>query len=241
MGVDALDLERTLKLLAIERPVFYSEADFQHALAWKIHEQYSNSRIRLEVPSGNFDKRERIDIIAYDNGQKYAIELKYKKKRLTVVVDGETFALSDDGAQDISRYDVFKDIVRLERYVAAADNTTGYAIFLTNDDLYWRESSRGINSAAFFLHEARRVDAGTAYAWHERTGDGTRKGREQALTIRTSYTLRWNDYSRVSEQPQARFRYLLLHVRKMCLGVGAVLDPPSHRRLTNPLWRSRIV
>ena len=34
--------------LARVRPLFHSEADFQHALAWLIHQRHSDARIRLE-------------------------------------------------------------------------------------------------------------------------------------------------------------------------------------------------
>jgi hypothetical protein len=54
-----LDLESTLTALAFERRIFHSEADFQHALAWKLHERHPDAKIRLEVPSGRFDKREQ--------------------------------------------------------------------------------------------------------------------------------------------------------------------------------------
>ena len=37
-----------LNQLSNDRPIFHSEADFKHALAWKIHETYSNLNIRLE-------------------------------------------------------------------------------------------------------------------------------------------------------------------------------------------------
>jgi hypothetical protein len=74
------------------------------------------------------------------------------KRLLDVVVDGEKFSLTTDGARDIGSYDFFKDIARLERYVSAEDNTMGYALLLTNDDLYWKESIRngGISLAFFF-------------------------------------------------------------------------------------------
>src|SRR5438105_15756660 len=119
--------------LASERELFHSEADFQHALAWKIHELYPQAKIRLEVPSGRFDKRERIDILVSLEGARYALELKYKKLKLECLSGSESFVLSNDGAQDIGRYDFIKDVARLERYVASAENTVGWAVLLTND------------------------------------------------------------------------------------------------------------
>jgi hypothetical protein len=207
-----LEIDRILKELASERRIFHSEADFQHALAWKIHEGHPDAKVRLEVPSGRFDKRERIDIVVSVGSRKYAIELKYKKRELKLVLDDEEFTLRADGAHDISRYDFVKDIVRLERYVASADRAIGYAIFLTNDELYWKESVRGVNSAAFFLHEGRTFENDGPLAWHERTGNGTMKNREAALSLRARYTIGWKDYSTIPELQSTKFRYILLTV-----------------------------
>jgi hypothetical protein len=200
--------------LTVERPLFHSEADFQHALAWRIHELYPRAKIRLEVPSLRFDKRERIDILVRTETSNYAIELKYKKQELKYLSSGEHFELRKDGAHDLGRYDFIKDVSRLERYIASVDYTIGYAALLTNDDLYWRESLRGINSAAFFLHEGRQFRRGITLTWHERTGAGTKKGRTDAFTLSGDYTIGWKDYSSIPEMRYAVFRYVALEVRK---------------------------
>jgi hypothetical protein len=208
----SLDVLGILAQLARERKIFHSEADFQHALAWKIHELHPTAKLRLELPSGRFDKRERIDILVILDGIHCAIELKYKKRKLDGVFDGEKFVLSNDGAQDIGRYDFVKDVARLERYVGSTDNTVGWAVLLTNDDLYWRESPRGLNSAAFFLHEGRLVAGGQPLDWHARTGEGTKRGRAEPFTLRANYTLEWKHYSSVAGMPNGTFRYLALPV-----------------------------
>jgi hypothetical protein len=210
---EELDIDDVMRRLGVERKLFHSEADFQHALAWKIHELFPSAKIRLEVSSGRFDKRERIDILCGHEYHTCAIELKYKKRRLKCAYEGEPFSLGSDGAQDLGRYDFIKDIARVERYVASEPNTTGYAILLTNDDLYWRESARNINSAAFLLHEGRMLDAGVSFAWHPKTGPGTMKGRTDSFTLRTRRILTWKDYSHITDFADGRFRYLLISVK----------------------------
>ena len=37
--------------LARVRPLFHSEADFQHAFAWQLHSAHPDARIRLEIAS----------------------------------------------------------------------------------------------------------------------------------------------------------------------------------------------
>ena len=47
-GKFMIDITDVLDELSKNRPVFHSEADFQHALGWKIHEKYPDFNIRLE-------------------------------------------------------------------------------------------------------------------------------------------------------------------------------------------------
>jgi len=57
-----------------ERKIFHSEADFQHSLAWKIHEKFGKKlSIRLEFAFGS----KYVDIILIDSYKnKIGIELK---------------------------------------------------------------------------------------------------------------------------------------------------------------------
>jgi hypothetical protein len=211
MTESVLNIERLLGLLAAERHIFHSEADFQHALAWEIHKQFPIAKIRLEVPSKNLDKREHIDIVINIAGRKVAFELKYKTRKLNHVSDDEQFSLYDHRAHDIGRYDFIKDVVRLERCIFGEQNAVGHALFLTNDELYWKESVRGINSADFFLHEGRVLDSGVPLVWHQRTGLGTMKNRNAPLCPGSTHVLHWANYSTI---PGSQFRYLLLTIAK---------------------------
>ena len=49
MILSSKNIHKILSELSKERQIFHSEADFQHALAWKIHETYKDQfQIRLE-------------------------------------------------------------------------------------------------------------------------------------------------------------------------------------------------
>ncbi len=45
-----LDIHDVMAQLATARPVFHSEADFQHVLAWAIYRRLPDSAVRLELP-----------------------------------------------------------------------------------------------------------------------------------------------------------------------------------------------
>jgi hypothetical protein len=86
-------LQAALARLSTTRPVFHSEADFQHALAWDLHEHYPEASVRLEFRPPLMADHVCIDL--WLTGPTYitAIELKYKTRPLQTEVNGETFQL----------------------------------------------------------------------------------------------------------------------------------------------------
>jgi hypothetical protein len=208
-----LELHRVLKKLAAVRPVFHSEADFQHALAWEIREFYPQSKIRLETKVYGANTKVYLDIMVQYEGRKYAIELKYKTRTLECVVDGEEFALNNHGAQDVGRYDVLKDLQRLEQMIAAGVADEGVLIFLTNDASYYTDPGEEKQTADrdFRLHEGRKVQG--LLSWGEQTGQGTMKGREEPISLQGQYEMRWASYSQVGDISRGVFRYLMLPVQ----------------------------
>lgn len=84
-----LDMERTLKTLALERMIFHSEADFQHSLATKIAPIYPSAAIRLEVPLVIDQSRIYLDIRVTLEDHVIAIELKYATTKLSLIYNHE--------------------------------------------------------------------------------------------------------------------------------------------------------
>ena len=197
--------------LSRRRPLFHSEADFQHAFAWELHQIMPEWEIRLEVPVRAEAGVVHLDMLACHGEARIAVELKYKTRALTASLNGEDFALSDQAAQDLGRYDFFKDVVRVEAYARSGGERRGYAIFLTNDSAYWK-AAMGIEHgyAKFAMHEGRKV-AG-ALTWGDRASAGTRRNRESNLAIRGSYDLRWIDYSSVEAKRYGQFRFLCIEI-----------------------------
>jgi len=206
-----IDIATSLSALAIERPVFHSEADFQHALAWHIHTIMPEARVRPEYRP-RMRETLYLDILARTVDGDITLELKYPTRKLECEIAGEGFALKDQSAQDLRRYDFIKDVARLERIVDAFPGMRGYALLLTNDSSYWGQSfSSAAIDAAFRIHEGANL-AGTL-AWASHAGTGTMTSREQPLTLRGTYPVEWRDYSVISGgKSYNRFRYLLVPV-----------------------------
>jgi hypothetical protein len=190
----SVDLDDVLTWLAGTRPVFHSEADFQLAFAWLVQQHDPQLRVRLETrpaPGVHLD----LEFARPDLDRGTAIELKYLTRLWTGFVDGELFDLKNHGAQDIRAYDVVKDIVRVEKFVAGRPNWGGAVIALTNDPSYWQPgASLKITNAAAFRLGQDTVLSGVR-EWGPNTGAGTKRGRAESLALAGTYTLGWRDYS----------------------------------------------
>lgn len=202
-----LDVASLLRDLALVRPVFHSEADFQFAFAWQIRLAY-DVNVRLEThprPAVSLDLQ-----LDWPEGTHTAIELKYKTRLWVGDVLGERFALKDQGANDIGGYDFLKDVERVESFVDAAPGWEGLAVMITNLATYWNPAVHGreTNADAFRLHEGRAI--GDELNW--RKVGGTQAQRPNPIRLRDAHTLHWTDYSRLDSSVAGTFRSLVVSV-----------------------------
>jgi hypothetical protein len=204
-----LDIHGVLDRLAGDRPVFHSESDFQHALAWRIHQENPTARIRLETRP---QRGIRLDLLVDLSGERTAIELKYFIRRFTAIVHDELYDLPNQGAHDISRYDFVKDIVRVETCIRSGFANHGWALALSNDPGYWGAGRKPdpIDNA-FRLHDGRTLNG--VLTWGPGAGAGTMRSREEGLSLSGSYACAWRHYSEIEgETKRTAFRYLAVKV-----------------------------
>lgn len=207
-----MDVQSLLFSLARRRPLFHSEADFQHAFAWEIQKASPKATVRLEVPLAGLAGRAALDIVVRMDKSVFAFEVKYFKGALKTVHDGETFKLPATVARDISRYDACKDVGRLEHAVGSRQADSGFFVALSNDPRFWLSSERQESiDEAFKIHDGRTLSG--ELVWSERAGTGTIKGREAAIRLCGRYPLRWTEYSQVAGSSCGRFRCLVVDVR----------------------------
>ena len=212
-GQKVIDIAGLLDGLAIERPVFHSEADFQLGLGIQIAKT-AGTPVRLEYRPFR-DEKMYLDVYLPMVG--VAMELKYKTQWLEVELKGEPFVLTYQKAHDNARYDFLRDVQRLEHAMKEGSATRGVAVLLTNDPLYWSPPARSDTADADFQLGEGRVLRGEL-AW-KTVAD--RHGRKEPIRLRGSYELRWRDYADVaSVQPEGealtskhgRFRYLAVEL-----------------------------
>ena len=116
------DVHTIVANLSRRRPVFHSEADFQHAFAWQVHSDLPDCQVRLEYRT---PLDERIYIDMWIANIFLAIELKYRTRKTALQFANERFELRQQSAQDHGRYDFLKDIQRLERLATTGTRQSG--------------------------------------------------------------------------------------------------------------------
>jgi len=214
-----MDLDTILSDLGARRPVFHSEADFQHALAWTIQSAYPAAQVRLEYPLRGLKGRAALDIVVRESGVTTAIEVKYCKAQLTIEVSGEAFQLPSTVARDLFRHDVCKDIWRLEYAIGTGQADRGVALVLSNDPGLWSDTGFDSIDRQFKIHHGQTL-TGTL-TWSDRA-NGTQKNREQPIQLAGHYAMEWRPYSDLGVR-NGRFQMLEVPV-----SVGAhVAEPPG--------------
>ncbi len=197
------DIHQFMTELAMKRPVFHSEADFQHAFAWQLHEHHPNANIRLEYPIEGM----HLDILLTTADVNLAIELKYKTRGQETSHQEEIFYLKNHIAHGWGRYDYLKDITRLESLKKNQKIIEGYAILLTNDGHYWEKGSGNTGDRYFYIHDTQNLNGDLG--WYGNLSKGTTKGRTAILSITGNYLCKWDDYPSGHAE---KFRYLALKV-----------------------------
>lgn len=206
--------------LASRRPIFHSEADFQHELAMDLDR--AGYSVRLEVPSVvmlNGEKgRMEIDICAIDPStrDRTAIEVKYVTMPMVINLGGEGYNLRNNWGTNLSRFDCLADYQRVGSLCAGQQARFGFTIFMTNAEDAWAVDAgeTHIMAQQFSIHDGRVMAAGMALNWvpmNPAVGSVTRKRLPPytPITIPNAATCNWTDYSSL-QHPNGRFRFLML-------------------------------
>ena len=189
--------------LARQRPVFHSEADFQHAFARALWRADHRIDVRLEARQPG-PTREYLDLLAYGPNGRTAIEFKYFTRHWSGTAGNppEHYDLRAHGATDLARRNFIFDIARLERFGTSTDQN-GLAILLTNDKALWTQPPTRRTpprDADFRIHQDRTL-SGTLH-W----GGGDYPANTRHLT--GTYNCDWQRYS--TPEQNCAFQHLLV-------------------------------
>ena len=211
------DLDTTLMELAVQRPVFQNEMDFQFSFAWQIKMKFPNWNIRFEKNlTDSEDEKRRIDLWI-EGENTYAIELKYPTQELFHEVNNEIFKLRNQSAVDYSRYAFLKDIQRMEEVVGNNTDVKGYAILITNDmSIELPPTKDDVADFQFRIHEGKVIN-NEELDWIRKKGGQSFGDMENPIKLRGTYKFNWKDYSELKNKnnlpvTNGKFRYLFVEI-----------------------------
>ena len=211
------DLDTTLMELAVQRPVFQNEMDFQFSFAWQIKMKFPNWNIRFEKNlTDSEDEKRRIDLWI-EGENTYAIELKYPTQELFHEVNNEIFKLRNQSAVDYSRYAFLKDIQRMEEVVGNNTDVKGYAILITNDmSIELPPTKDDVADFQFRIHEGKVIN-NEELDWIRKEGGQSYGQMENPIKLRGTYKFNWKDYSELKNKnnlpvTNGKFRYLFVEI-----------------------------
>ena len=213
----AWDLDTTLMELAVQRPVFQNEMDFQFSFAWQIKMKFPNWNVRFEKNLTDAeDEKRRIDLWI-EGENTYAIELKYPTQELFHEVNNEIFKLRNQSAVDYSRYAFLKDIQRMEEVVSNNTDVKGYAILITNNmSIGVPPTKDDVADFQFRIHEDRIIN-NEKLDWIRKEGGQSYGHMETPIKLRGTYKFNWKDYSELKNKnnlpvTNGKFRYLFVEI-----------------------------
>ena len=218
MSLKTFSINKEINQLSKIRKIFYSEADFQHSFGLLLSKK-CDFQIRLEIPFEmphfvkGLDEKLKVELDIFLPKEKVGIELKYKTKVGTFEEHGETFKLKQHGAQNLARFDFFDDIRRLQLLKKHKKIEKGYAIFLTNDPLYWEPIKRKNFSSNFSMEDKRVIMSNTNLGWTGNPSEGSvtikRLSPNNPIFIENNHQFNWCQYSQIEK---SSFKYLIAEI-----------------------------
>ncbi len=225
------DIENILIKLHEKRPIFHSEGDFQFSLGCEIQSMYPNVKIIVErplyverpvdekIPSrGTKPVTEHIDMFLYDGPNRIGIELKFIKAKFSYKDDWGDYCLKPSLANDLSCYDILKDIHRLENY-AQIDKIidSGYAITITNISTLWKKHCDGSDYDHFRVFDGRKLHG--TIDWLSDEVAKKKEYRSKSINLNGNYTVNWHEYPKSPKEQESKkhynnkFKYMIFEVR----------------------------
>ncbi len=177
-----------------------------------IKEQYPEAIVRMEyVPS--FNLKMHIDILVILQDKWIPIELKYKTKGGTTIVNHEIFNLKKHGAKEVNCYLYLKDIERIESIRENVSNfKEEYTIFSTNDECYLKPPKN--NNVVYYAFSLEKGVIRTGKLdWHQKTGAGTKRHYENPIILKDKYACDWKEYSKIDNSTSGTFHIIINKIK----------------------------
>ena len=190
------------QFLETNEELLFNERDFQMHLATFLRRtgNYDDVDVEYYVPLSEltgyiWDNELRMDVLVRKGKEYLPIELKYKTKtvrkkllRFNEEVSGEVEVMKNQGAQDLGKYDFWKDVRRIElvrKRFGAIKN--GLAVFVTNDPAYLKAGRESSNHFKFSMIEGAN---GKEKHWLDK--DSTCCKTHPDFDVEKDYSIHWD-------------------------------------------------
>ena len=191
-----------LAFISQQTELMFNEIDFQIQLALYLRSSGHYDDVDVEyslpkdiMPDYDWDSNLRIDLVVSRDGKYCPVELKYPTCKVTKAISRfgkhipEAVVMKNQGAQDIVRYNFWKDVRRIEVLNSRFDSVEGgIAVIMTNDSSYVRPVRPDSSCAPFSTSEGNVVGPGTV-DWQNMP---TVRENHPPFTLNGSYTARWH-------------------------------------------------
>lgn len=183
---------------------YHNEAQVQYKLAIELYKKFKiEPTLEWYVKNDESGAKEYIDMMLEIDGKKVAIELKYKTRETA----GKDYITQ--GGQSDGKFHFFKDIERLERLKTPkggkAKIDKGFAIFITNDHLYWNKVQEGKPVAKFNLCDNKE-------GLHGEPSAGWGKHNNEKVILSGTYPVEWFPSSDEVKKDGTTFRCLIIKI-----------------------------
>lgn len=209
-----LELERQVredvdKFILNQKNLIFNERDFQMQLAVSLMASgnYDDVDVEYYLPTRGtdilkgyeWDSNMRVDIVVRREEEFLPVELKYttvrvvgKASRYGRTIDNMEI-LRNQGAQDIIRYNVWKDVRRIELLKKIFPAVKGgLVVFLTCDKTFLSEPRLDSACKPFSTAEKEEPTGGGIMRWN---GNPTIADKYPEFTLEGTYRIKWTSHS----------------------------------------------
>lgn len=172
-----------------------------------------------------------VDIVVEKDGQFVAVELKYATRAISVqpgvfyqLVPANIKIIKNQEASNITMYNYWKDVHRIEALTHIPKVIGGVAIILTNNKLYWEKPKHNPAYSNFSTAEGRTVKEKMTWNTKNNGEDVSKEisGGHPNFQIDGSYECHWDDTKITVKDAQGNslekkspdwFRYMITEVK----------------------------
>lgn len=192
--------------------VFFNEAHFQSTFTIDLNNEINSKDFQLILEYNPNYKKYRVDLFVINKttNEKTVIEFKYITDKTTVEIDNSLIInLKAQRAYNVRRYQIWKDISKIEELIDSGKCDDGYFIMITNADKLIQTVPKNNIDKEFDISNGTHPSKTGELYWSY-SSPKTEKRYPKKIPIRSQYKFNYFPYSGI--KPFSEFKYLILSI-----------------------------